>query len=148
MDCTCKVSIPLFADIESQGCNGGWVGQLGMPAVASVQNGCGLFAGYEPTLGNGAHLGTFVIDGAFAGAWVYQLKLTADFNLDAAWDSTAVGTKWGLVTYGDCAGGASFGFHVERNETDTYLVATLELMTADGLQKYTLAMGGVSYTYF
>ena len=137
------MSIPLTTDTESHGCNGGWVGQLGMPAMANVQNNCGHFLGYNSVLGNGGHLGTYVMDGLFAGDWVSQLKLTAAFTLDASWDNTAVGTKWGIVTYGDCAADASFGFSVERNITDTYLVATLELQTGI-LTKHILSVGGVS----
>ena len=83
------------------------------------------------------------MDGLFAGDWVNQLKLTADFTLDASWDNTAVGTKCGVVTYGDRAAGASFGLSVEKNAIDTYLVATLELQTGI-LTKYTLSVGGVS----
>ena len=114
-----------------------------MPAMATVENNCGHFLGYNSVLENGGHLGTYVMDGLFAGDWVSQLKLTAAFTLDASWDSTAVGTKWGVVTYGDCAAGASFGFSVEKNTTDTYLVATLELQTGI-LTKHILAVGGVS----
>ena len=147
VDCTCKVSIPLTTDTDSHGCNGGWVGQLGMPAMATVENNCGQFAGFDSALNNGAHLGTFVIDGAFAGDWVHQLKLTAAFTLDSSWDSTAVDTKWGVVTYGDCAAGSSFAFIVQKNVTDTYLVANLELLTTNGLEDFTLAVGGVSIYY-
>ena len=114
-----------------------------MPAMANVQNNCGHFLGYNSVLGNGGHLGTYVMDGLFAGDWVSQLKLTAAFTLDASWDNTAAGTKWGIVTYGDCAADASFGFSVEKDAIDTYLVATLELQTGI-LTKYTLSVGGVS----
>ena len=111
--------------------------------MANVQNNCGHFLGYNSVLGNGGHLGTYVMDGLFAGDWVSQLKLTAAFTLDASWDNTVVGTKWGVVTYGDCAADASFGFSVEKNTTDTYLVATLELQTGV-LTKHILSVGGVS----
>ena len=140
------MSIPLTTDTNSHGCNGGWVGQLGMPAMATVPEGgsCGEFKGYQSLLNNGDHLGTFVIDGLFAGDWVNQLKLTAAFTLDASWATTPAGTKWGIVTYGDCAAGSSFAFSVQKNATDTYLVANLELQTVNGLEDFTLAVGGVS----
>ena len=145
VDCTCKVSIPLTTDTDSHGCNGGWVGQLGIPAMATVENGCGQFGGFDSVLNNGAHLGTYVIDGAFAGDWVNQLKLTAAFTLDSSWDNTAVDTKWGVVTYGNCAAESSFAFSVQKNSTDTYLVADLELMTVNGIEQYTLAVGQVRF---
>ena len=147
VDCTCKVSIPLHDDIDSHGCNGGWVGQLGMPAMATVSSQCGQFNGYDSALNNGAHLGTFVIDGAFAGDWVHSLKWTATFTIDStAWTAhkTAINptiAKWGVVTYGDCAAGAAMAFHVEDDGADnTGLVATVETKDEDNnLNKYTLA---------
>ena len=138
------MSIPLTSDIDSHGCNGGWVGQLGMPAMATVEDSCGQFGGYESLLGNGAHLATYVIDGAFAGQWVHKLKWTAAFTIDASWDSTPDDTKWGIVTYGDCTGGSSFDFHIEKNITETIFRANLELMTSTGLQDYELYCVGVS----
>ena len=115
-----------------------------MPAMATVENGCGQFGGFDSILNNGAHLGTYVIDGAFAGDWVNQLKLTASFTADSSWDSTPVDTTWGIVTYGDCAAGSSFAFSLERKASGSFLVATLELMTDNGLEDYTLAVSGVS----
>ena len=119
-----------------------------MPAMATVEDGCGQFNGYDPLLTNGAHLGTYVIDGLFAGEWVHELKLTVAFNVDASWDNTPEGSKWGVVTYGDCSGGSSFGFHIWKNATETYLVATLEMFSTNSLDKLTLVAPGVSYIFF
>ena len=117
VDCTCKVSIPLSDDIDSHGCNGGWVGQLGMPAMVTVSGNKGHFTGYDSALKNGPFIGTFVIDGAFAGGWVHHLKWTAKFQLDAAaWAAVPVGTRWGVVAYGDCAAGMAMGIYVTKEE--------------------------------
>ena len=144
VDCTCKISIPLTSDTDSHGCNGGWVGQLGMPAMATVESSCGHFEGFQSMLNNGDQLGTFVIDGTFAGGWVNQLKWTATFDTDASWQTTPTGTKWGIVTYGDCTGGPAFGFHVEKTNSGTSLMITLELMSDAGLQKHELDIDIVS----
>ena len=143
-DCTCKVSIPLTTDTDSHGCNGEWVGQLGIPAMVTVENSCGTFNGYESAMYNGAHLGTYVLDGMFAGDWVYQLKLTAAFNMDPVWDSLGQGSVWGIATYGDCAAGASFSIFMSKGSDDTTLYASIELMTSAGLVKDVLNISVVS----
>ena len=107
-----------------------------MPAMVNVENDCGQFGGYEPALSNGGHLGTFVIDGAFAGAWVRRLKWTAQFQIDeVAWDAADSGAVWGVITYGDCAGGRSFGFSVSKENGRTELYADIELMLDNPLPK-------------
>ena len=100
-----------------------------MPAMVNVENDCGKFGGYERALSNGGHLGTFVIDGAFAGAWVHRLKWTAQFRMDQmAWDAASSDAHWGIITYGDCADGRSFGFSVGKDNGQTLLYADIELM--------------------
>ena len=143
-DCTCKVSIPLTTDTESHGCNGGWVGQFGMPAMVTVQNQCGHFKGFQPALNNGDYLGTHVMDGLFAGNWVSKLKMTATLVWVPFDSANRTPKTYGLVTYGDCTGGSSFAFSVQKNLTGDYLVADLELQTSAGLEDFTLSVAGVS----
>ena len=112
-----------------------------MPSMATIENSCGRFGGYDSALENGAHLGTFVIDGAFAGAWVHSLKWTASFTVDpTTWAATPNGAKWGVLSYGDCAADQSMGFNVEKDAFGAaYLVAILETMQSQdqSLSKHT-----------
>ena len=119
-----------------------------MPAMVEVEEQCGQFNGYESNLNTGGHLGTYVMDGLFAGDWVSQLKFTAAFTLDPSWDSTPVGTKWGIVTYGDCAAGSSFAFSVEKTATETIFVISLELQNGGILTDGTLEANGVSDIHY
>lgn len=138
VDCTCKISLPLTQDIETHGCNGGWVGQLGMPDLVEIVGGHGQFQGWNDQTDNGGHLGTYVIDGLFAGAWVSTLQWTAVFRLDDSFANVPMGTRWCIVTYTDCAAGVAFGFYVLRNQEGIVLKAELELLTDTGIHKFSM----------
>ena len=91
--CSCRINIPMEADIDDVSCNKAWVGQTGMPAMvdivedgaASIFTHSGSFGGFNAADNNGAHISTYSLDGAFAGGWVFQLTFTAWFKLDTSY---------------------------------------------------------------
>ena len=79
--------------INDVSCHKAWVGQAGTPAMVvimadgppGVSATSGLFMGFHGPHGNGGHLTTYTIDGAFAGAYVFDLTFVAWFKLDTTY---------------------------------------------------------------